>query len=344
MAYPSGTAWKHTGPALGMQAIEETSATQQHRLGLEVSAYDTTYGAGLFIYLLGVASTAAGDLCFYLSTTGATVRSLHGGTGSNGPACVAMSANVAGGYGWYQVIGAGPVKSATVSTNTALYLTATAGQIDDLAVSGDLVDGLTAKAASSGGFTTCQLNRPNMTGLGGASGTNTGDVTLGAIGAAPNANSATLAAQVLNLEPASASFGGIVTTGTQSLAGLKTFTTGIAGLTDTFLYCTLSAAAEAGDAIVVTGQVKNLQGTNVAIATEVVLRTLAVTADKGDITVTTGTSNKVVNPAVGENVAWITSDAAGAFVVSIANTAAEITLVYATPDNGLEQMLKLTFT
>lgn len=49
-------------------------------------------------------------------------------------------------------------------------------------------------------------------------------VTLSAVGASPNANAATLTGQVLNLEPASASFPGVVTTGTQSFAGDKTFT------------------------------------------------------------------------------------------------------------------------
>lgn len=67
------------------------------------------------------------------------------------------------------------------------------------------------------------------------SGTNTGDITLGAIGAAPNANGATLAAQVLNLQPASAGFGGVVTTAAQSFAGAKSFqatlTLGVASTT-----------------------------------------------------------------------------------------------------------------
>lgn len=56
------------------------------------------------------------------------------------------------------------------------------------------------------------------------SGTNSGNTTLAAIGSSANANGATLTGQALNLEPASASFGGIVTTGTQSIAGAKTFT------------------------------------------------------------------------------------------------------------------------
>jgi hypothetical protein len=55
-------------------------------------------------------------------------------------------------------------------------------------------------------------------------GTGGGAITLAAIGATPNANAATLTGSVLNLQPASTSFGGVITTGTQSLAGIKTWT------------------------------------------------------------------------------------------------------------------------
>jgi len=49
-------------------------------------------------------------------------------------------------------------------------------------------------------------------------------VSLSAIGSVPNANAATLTGSVLNLQPASDSFGGVITTGTQTFAGAKTFT------------------------------------------------------------------------------------------------------------------------
>jgi len=52
-------------------------------------------------------------------------------------------------------------------------------------------------------------------------------ISLGAIGASPNANGATLTGAVLNLEPASASFGGIMTTSTQTIAGAKTFSSSL---------------------------------------------------------------------------------------------------------------------
>jgi len=50
-----------------------------------------------------------------------------------------------------------------------------------------------------------------------------GVLSLSAIGGTANANAATITGTVLNLQPASASFGGVVTTGTQTFAGNKTF-------------------------------------------------------------------------------------------------------------------------
>lgn len=286
MSYPTLN-FKHMGATMGAQPINETSSVQNHPIGQVVDAYDGTYKAGKFIYLAGAASTAAGDLVCYNSKSGATVRTTHGGSGANGPAAVAMSANLASFYGWYQIQGSGPVKSGTVAADAALYLTSTAGSVDDAAVSGDLVDGLTSKAADSGGFTTCQIDFPNISSIGAASG-----------------NQATI---------------------------------------DLARYITLSAAAEAADAIVVTGQVKDWTGTNISVATQVLVRTLAVTNNKGAITVTAGTSKKVVTPATGENVAWIETTAAGAFAVSVANDVAEVTLIQVTADSALAVTQKLTF-
>lgn len=50
-----------------------------------------------------------------------------------------------------------------------------------------------------------------------------GVTTLAAIGSTPNANGATISGSTLNLEPANGSFGGVVTTGSQTFAGLKAF-------------------------------------------------------------------------------------------------------------------------
>jgi hypothetical protein len=54
-------------------------------------------------------------------------------------------------------------------------------------------------------------------------GTNTGDVSLAAVGSSPSANGASIAGQVLTLQPADATHPGLVTTGAQTIAGAKTF-------------------------------------------------------------------------------------------------------------------------
>lgn len=151
---------------IGVQAIADTSTTQQHPLGTTVRAVDSTYGEGEFIYLKGAASTAVGDLVIFDTYAATTTRSV---AGSRGPAAVAMSANVASQYGWYQIAGSAVVKAATVAANGNVYVTATAGTVDDAVVSGDKVDGArfkTADGTPSAGLAVVQLERPSLNGNG----------------------------------------------------------------------------------------------------------------------------------------------------------------------------------
>lgn len=148
------------------QAIADTSSTKLVSLGTRIKAVDSTYGEGEFIYLAGVASTAIGDLVIFDQYAGTTTRAV---AGSRGPAAVAMSANVASSYGWYQIAGAAVVKAGTVAANGNVYLTATAGTIDDATVSGDKVDGARLKTADgtpSAGYAIVQISRPSLNGNG----------------------------------------------------------------------------------------------------------------------------------------------------------------------------------
>lgn len=69
------------------------------------------------------------------------------------------------------------------------------------------------------------------------SGTNTGDVTLAAVGSSPNANAASLSGQILTIQPADGTNPGVLTAGTQTIGGAKTFssTTTVANLIDSGL-------------------------------------------------------------------------------------------------------------
>ncbi len=63
-------------------------------------------------------------------------------------------------------------------------------------------------------------------------GTNTGDVSLTAVGAVPSANGASLSGQALTLQPADATHPGVLTTAAQVIGGAKTFSaqvTNVAG-------------------------------------------------------------------------------------------------------------------
>lgn len=138
-------AFAHTSGRLGLQSIASTSTTQQHELGLISQADDSTYGSGEFIYLLGVASTAIGSWVKYnpddYSTSLATAN-------DRGLIAVAMSANVASQYGWYQIKGKAVGKAlASYADNGNVYLTSTAGSVDDAAVAGDLINGALGASA-----------------------------------------------------------------------------------------------------------------------------------------------------------------------------------------------------
>ncbi len=146
----------------GWQPIANTETTQLHRAGTIVKAFDPTYGEGEFIYLKGVASTIVGNAVVWDTSFQTTLTVLA----SRGPVGIAMSANVANQWGWYQIAGLAVVKTATVAANAGgVCSTATGGQLDDAATAGSIVDGAATKTADgtpSAGFAVIALSRPCM--------------------------------------------------------------------------------------------------------------------------------------------------------------------------------------
>jgi hypothetical protein len=97
-------AYKFITPRLNAQAIADTSTTQKHNLGEIQQAHDDTFKTGEFIYLKGVASTIVGSIVNY-DDTFQTALDSAAVTGPSRPLAIAMSANVANQYGWYQIAG-----------------------------------------------------------------------------------------------------------------------------------------------------------------------------------------------------------------------------------------------
>jgi hypothetical protein len=148
--------------ALLGQPIGDTSIVQRHAPGTIVRAKDPLLGAGEFIYLKGIGSTAVGSVVLYnpddYSTSLLAANDI-------GPVAVAMSANVAGQYGWYQVSGKAVVKAATDAENGNDNPTATRGTVYDAVVAGDRVKNAkfaSADGTPSAGLAECEVWRPFM--------------------------------------------------------------------------------------------------------------------------------------------------------------------------------------
>ena len=153
-------AFKHTSGRVGLQAIATASTTKLHELGLICNADDPDYGSGEFIYLLGVGSTTVGSWVTYNMDNGGTALLAANGVG---PVAVAMSANIASQYGWYQIGGKAVGACLTnFADNAQVWITATGGSIDDASVAGDLVNN--AKGASTtvddSGVADFEISRP----------------------------------------------------------------------------------------------------------------------------------------------------------------------------------------
>jgi len=136
--------------------LTDIDTTAKHALGTKT--YD---GDGNeYIYLQGVASTAANDFVTY-DEAFLTTRLVANAVG---PVGVAMAATVASTYGWYQIWGSASGATDAVADNAVLYIDATAGRVDDSAVTGDLVIGaITRSTDASTNVATVQLSYPYVT-------------------------------------------------------------------------------------------------------------------------------------------------------------------------------------
>ena len=148
------------------QQIDATSTTQNVALGTIIRAEDkasTAYGVGEFIYLQGVASTAVGSVVVYNQDDHSTVLA---SSDAVGPVATAMSACVASNYGWYQISGKGVAKvKASFADNGDVYLTSTAGSVDDQDAAGDYVQGMKGASAigtPATGQAEMEMSRPSV--------------------------------------------------------------------------------------------------------------------------------------------------------------------------------------
>ncbi len=152
--------WSPAENVLIGQQVDERSLTAKFTVGQEMRFKDPDYGAGVFVYMKGVASCVPKDWVT-LNMDDGTVTRLA--ANAIGPVAVAMASITASYYGWFQRVGKALGRCLTLfADNGRVYITGTTGAVDDTSVAGDVV--WNAKGASlttvDSGYAEFEIDRP----------------------------------------------------------------------------------------------------------------------------------------------------------------------------------------
>ena len=139
-----------------MAFFADVHASQKYALGTRVR--DKV--GGEFIYLKGVTNCAQGS---WVSFDEAHVTILATANAQGRVAIAGAAVDASTKFGWFQIYGKCPGKAlASFADNGKVYLTATAGSVDDTDVAGDFVVGAVGRSAvnETTFLATFQLNYP----------------------------------------------------------------------------------------------------------------------------------------------------------------------------------------
>jgi hypothetical protein len=172
-------AYTFSEPTLGMPPIASSRAafngagrSSLWKLGDIRKAVDPVYGVAEFIYLMGVASTVVGSVVTYGGVAAGVPTyqtALAPATANLGqPLAVAMSANLAGLGGWYQISGvAVAATNGTLAAGPAPVYLAGSGQLTSTPAAGKQVENainVSATGTPSAGLALVEINRPTAQG------------------------------------------------------------------------------------------------------------------------------------------------------------------------------------
>lgn len=278
-----------------------------------------------YIYLRGTASVVANDWVVFGSDFTTTRLQAN----EIGPVAVAATAVGVNQYGWFGIKGTFLGNSDAISADRSLYIDGTAGRVDDLSVSGDLVIGAYSITASVSNKATCYISYPHVSDdLGGAAGGISGPAssTDNAVVRWDGTGGATVQDSVVNIGDTGVIAGGAVWEGTAVAVafGGTGATTAAAARTNLGLAIGTNVQAfdaQLTDVAAVTPSGSAFLGSN---ATNLILRSADET--RGDLGLIVGTNVQAFDAQL-TDIAAI-APAASAFVGSnatnlIARTAAE---------------------
>lgn len=166
---------KLTGPTQSFD-IDTLTVDSSEETTLGTRAWDLD--GNEYIYLQGTASIIARDWVVYDENHSTTRLAAN----EVGPVAIAATAVGLGEYGWFQIYGKAQGNSDDIAADKSLYVDGTAGRVDDLSVSGDLVIGAYSMTASSSNVATVYITYPHVSDdIGGSSITGPGSSNDNAI-------------------------------------------------------------------------------------------------------------------------------------------------------------------
>lgn len=146
------------------QPIHATSTVQLMPFGSIVRAYDNIQGAGEFMYLGGVASTAVGNVMTAAVSTGVVTRFVTA-PNSGRAFYIAMAAHVANQFGWYQISGTALATTAGTGAAGGVAYTVGTSTVTSAATTGNAILGSVIVAAEDSTFTKVGTVRNGSTSL-----------------------------------------------------------------------------------------------------------------------------------------------------------------------------------
>ena len=146
-----------SGPKIiSSQALASTSTVQHEVVGSRV--FDNL--GNQYIYLLGLAATAAGTWVTFNESYATALL-----TGDAiGPVAISMTANIGSQWGYYQISGINTIAvTDTIAADKQLYIDGTDGRADDADVAGDTIIGAISQTADTSNVATVWINHPFVT-------------------------------------------------------------------------------------------------------------------------------------------------------------------------------------
>jgi hypothetical protein len=218
-------------------ASNPLSATQQTSLFMSGSSWTVTFNSPisnlkLYVYWRG---SGIGGSSFYRFDQAFSIAS-----GSTGMTNSGNDLNISG-WGKGILEFSGPITTLTLSADGSsccsshtMTFASGVGGIASASGTGQVIridspnlEGTPTAPTAVPGTNTTQIATTAFVMNAVSAATNGGATSVGAISSSSNANGATITAGEINLAPADATHGGIVTNGTQTIAGAKTFSDGL---------------------------------------------------------------------------------------------------------------------